>query len=360
MASRKAWSSVAATLVVAATCVASETERFAWQDEQDGRIELHWGGRPALTFVMPTLDESSKSKRQATCKPYHHVFSPNSTTLLTKAEGGALPFCRGLFFGYSDIAYGIDKSCDLWRCSGQAYQDGIGQSWTIGAGGKEQAEKGERPDDVSHCVYVGWHGQNGEEFALEQRIVGMSRDRHDAVEGWEIDVTCHVETTDGEPIVLGGDPRFSGFRFCASEGVANTDESQPYYLRTDGKGNPGECRSWDAANPESPESNQCENRAWNALCFCLENKRYTVLYLEHPSNPRPSRYIEQSCMCLGSSFEFTVTKEEPLDATYRLWVQEGEMTVDQCNAIQRAYAPDLKQEVQEDPFGIFELVPQDD
>lgn len=358
MANRRVWYAVATALAFSTTCVASEVEGFAWQDEQDGQIQLQWGGRPALTYVMPTLDGSSESRRQATCRPYHHLFSPNSQVLLTKAEGGNQPYCRGLFFGYSDIAYGRGKSCDLWRCSGKAYQDGIGQSWTIGISSDNQSGDGKRDGDVSHCVYIGWHGENGERFALERRIVGISRVLHNAVEGWEIDITCHVESTDGKPIALAGDPQTSGFRFCASGKVLDVEEHQTYYLRPDGKGKLRECRSWDPGNPESPGSLQCENLPWNALSYILEDKRYTVLYMEYPSNPKPSRYIEQPYACFGSSFECEITKEKPLDASYRLWVQEGEMNVDQCNAIQQAYMPDLEQEIREDPFSIFEVVPQ--
>jgi hypothetical protein len=82
---------------------------------------------------------------------------------------------------------------------------------------------------------------------------------------------------------------------------------------------------------------QCENRPWLAMCFVLGGKRYTVLYIDHPENPKPARYSERDYGRFGSYFVADVTKERPLVVKYRVWVQEGEMTVDACAALQRSF-----------------------
>jgi hypothetical protein len=66
------------------------------------------------------------------------------------------------------------------------------------------------------------------------------------------------------------------------------------------------------------------------MSFMLKGTRYTVLYLDHPSNPKPARYSERAYGRFGSYFVADVTKDIPLNVKYRVWVQPGEMTVEQC------------------------------
>jgi len=318
------------------SCVAAN-DGFKWHET--GCIELRSNGRPVVQYMEPQYDDSTAETRSETSKPYHHVFSPDGTTLLTKGLGGLYPHHRGLFFGFSNITYGDGKTCDTWQCSGNARQNGRGQVWSKGS-----ADGGE-----SHCVSINWHGRDGEVFASEQRALDVSRVSHHGVEGWVIDFASYLKTVDDKPIHLDGDPQHAGFHFRASQVVADTTADQTYYIRTDGKGEPGDYRNWDHTNPDAPGNAECENRPWLALSFVLSDKRYTVLYIDHPDNPKPARFSERDYGRFGSYFVAEVTAAKPLDVNYRLWVQEGEMTVDQCNAIQRAYVPDLERKRREVP-----------
>ena len=67
-----------------------------------------------------------------------------------------------------------------------------------------------------------------------------------------------------------------------------------------------------------------------AMSFMLKGKRYTVLYLDHPSNPKPARYSERAYGRFGSYFVADVTEDMPLNVKYRVWIQPGEMTGDEC------------------------------
>jgi hypothetical protein len=292
---------------------------------------------------MPSYDDSTTKTRLATCKPFHHVFSPDGATLLTKGDDdGLYPHHKGLFYGFSKIIYGDGKACDTWHCTGKAYQDVAGQASRQGG-----------PNDSSHWEMINWHGQDGEVFANEERWLDVSRPLHHGVEGWEIDFSSILKTVDGKPIHLDGDSQHAGFQFRASQQVADKTSKETYYLRTDGKGKPGDYRNWDHKNPDAPGNAECTNRPWNALCFMIDDKRYTVLYIDHPYNPKPARYSERDYGRFGSYFTADITKEEPLQVHYRLWVQDGEMTVEQCEGLARDYLPDLAKEIREDPF-VFE------
>jgi len=66
---------------------------------------------------------------------------------------------------------------------------------------------------------------------------------------------------------------------------------------------------------------------WDAMSFVLNDKRYTVAYLDRPENPKESRYSERDYGRFGSYFVADATKEKPVEVRYRLWLQDGQMTV---------------------------------
>ena len=69
----------------------------------------------------------------------------------------------------------------------------------------------------------------------------------------------------------------------------------------------------------------------------LDGKRYTAAYLNKPTNPRPSRFSERDYGRFGCYFEAEVTKDRPLVVDYRVWLQDGEMTGPQVQALSTAF-----------------------
>lgn len=315
-----AFSLIALTSI--AISAAAADEGFAWQEPEGDHIDLLYNGQPAIRYMQPELDETSPETRNATFKPYHHVYSPDGQTLLTKGPGGLYPHHKGLFYGFNKITYGDGKTCDTWHCTGKTYQSG------------EKVLKQDAGDkSASHQVAVDWHGQDGEVFAHEKRTTAVSRLAYNGVGGWQVDFASHLETADGKPIHLDGDPQHAGFQFRASQEVPDKTAKETYYLRTDGKGKPGDYRNWEPKTPKSKTSLQCVNRPWNALSMVIGGQRFTVVYLDHPDNPKPARYSERDYGRFGSYFVADVTKDKPLEVNYRLWIQPGEMTVDECEKL---------------------------
>lgn len=316
-------------LIALVSCVnsaAATDEGFEWQEEQGDHIDLLYNGQPAIRYMMPKLDETSDETRNATHKPYHHVYSPDGKTLLTKGPGGKFPHHKGLFYGFNKITYGDGKTCDTWHCTGKTHQS------------HEKVLKAETMvDSAWHQTAIDWHGQDGEVFANETRTIYVSRPAVEGVEGWLIDFTSHLETADGKPIHLDGDPQHAGFQFRATQEVPDKTANETYYLRPDGKGKPGESRNWDHKNVDAPDNAKSENLPWNALSMVVDGQRYTVVYLDHPDNPKPARYSERDYGRFGSYFVADVTKEKPLEVKYRLWVQPGEMTVEQCEKLHEQF-----------------------
>jgi hypothetical protein len=142
-----------------------------------------------------------------------------------------------------------------------------------------------------------------------------------------------VLSTKLDKVRLDGDPQHAGFHFRANMEVSKNGKENTYYLRPDGKGKVGETRNWDAKGKEA----KTVNLPWNACSFVVGGKRYTVLRINHPANPGETRGSERDYGRFGDYFEYDLTPDKPLKLKYRVWVQEGEMTVDQCKALAEAF-----------------------
>ena len=71
----------------------------------------------------------------------------------------------------------------------------------------------------------------------------------------------------------------------------------------------------------------------NAMSFVAGGKRYTAAYLDRPDNPKEARYSERTYGRFGSYFEYDLDEGKPLELSYRFWLQDGEMTVEQVEAL---------------------------
>ncbi len=299
---------------------------FSWHDTPGESTELRFDNRPVLRYMYRALDESTPESRQETYKPYHHVFAPDGSQLLTKGPGGLYPHHRGLFYGFNKVTYGDGKTCDSWHMINGSYQahDSV-------------LEQKAGENSARHRVAIQWHANDGEIYAREERELIVSQPTHHGTQGTLIEFRSHFQPTGDKPVHLDGDPQHAGFQFRASQEVPEKTKDQTYYLRTDGQGALGETRNWNHTDANDPVNAECTNRPWNAMSFVVGGKRYTALYMDHPDNPKPARYSERDYGRFGSYFVADATKEKPLSVKYRVWVQEGEMTVDQCSALAQEF-----------------------
>ncbi len=276
---------------------------FQWTDLPGKQADLSLGERPVLRYMYEKLDTSSKSRQEATIKPYHHVFDPQGDAIITKGPGGLYTHHRGLFFGFNKITYDGGKPADVWHCHNGESQQHV-QFLAQEAG----------PILGRHRVKIEWRGRQNDVFAVEEREITA----YNTQGGTLIEFASRVNTTDGE-VKLDGDPQHAGFHFRASNEVADQTKDDTYYLRPDGRDKPGATRNW-------PGHKQHVNLPWNAMSFVLGGNRFTALYLDKPSNPKEARFSERDYGRFGSYFEYTLAKDKPLAVNYRVWVQRGELT----------------------------------
>jgi hypothetical protein len=307
---------------------------FSWQDTKGKHADLiltALGGvrRPVLRYMYRAYDNSSPDKRDRTYKVFHHVYDPEGKRFVT--NGGQTdvapgekadllyPHHRGLLFGYMRCTYGEGKgtTADTWHAKpGDSHEQHAGFAEVEGGGVLGR-----------HRVLVDWHGPKNEVFAKEERELTA----YHVPGGTLIEFATRLKSTGGT-VKLEGDPQHAGFQFRAANEVARKTAKQTYYLRPDGKGKPGETRNWEPKTKMGPV-----NLPWDALSFVLGDKRYTVAYLNHPSNPGESRWSERDYGRFGCYFPYELTENKPLVATYRVWLQDGEMTVPQVEALHTSF-----------------------
>jgi hypothetical protein len=283
---------------------------FEWTDTPGQFSELSYAGRPVLRYVSPTFDDSSKEKRDRTFKVFHHLYDLSGKQVTNDGVVGLYPHHRGMFFAFNKVTYGDGKKCDVWHCTGDAYQS-------------HEKPLAQEAGGVlgRHRVDIAWHGVNKEVFAREERELTV----YNVPGGRLVEFASKVRTTGG-PVKLDGDPQHAGFHFRADKEVAEKAKDKTVFVRPDGVGDPGQkgTRNWDPKTMKGPV-----NLPWNAMSFDLGGKRYTVAYLDKPTNPKEARFSEREYGRIGSYFEYDLTEKTPLLVNYRVWLQEGQMTPEQ-------------------------------
>jgi hypothetical protein len=270
-------------------------------------------------YVYKPIDTSSDEARTETYKPFHHLYNAAGDALLTKGPGGLYTHHRGVFYGFSKTRYtgadGKRHEVDTWHCKGDAHQSH-----------QSVIEQTGDADRATQRVAIDWHGEGGEVIAHEVRQLDFSFAGGDLV----VDFTSTLTPAVPE-LALDGDPQHAGFHFRASDEVAQDTKGQTYYIRPgDGRGEPGETRNW-------PDDQSQKDLPWKAMSFVTGGERSTVLYLDHPENPKPAMHSERDYGRFGSYFVATLTPDKPLTVRYRLVVRPGEMTPEEAEALAKDF-----------------------
>jgi len=295
---------------------------YHWLESTAGHFtELRHGDQSILRYMHLPYDNSSEANRNKSYKVFHHLFDPTGSRLVTNggesdpdSVGKKLlyPHHRGLMFAFNKITYGNGTSADTWHAkpkdTHQSHEGILSADGGLVAGRQR--------------VAIDWHGPKNAVFAKEEREVTV----YNIGGGTLLDFVTRLKTAGGK-VRLDGDPQHAGFQFRASNDVADKTAKETYYLRPDGKGKLGETRNWD------PKNKGPINLPWDAMSFVFDNRRFTVAYIDHPDNPGEKRYSERDYGRFGCYSEYELTPDNPLVLHYRIWLQNGEMTSDEVQAL---------------------------
>ncbi|MGL4462928.1 MAG: DUF6807 family protein, partial [Planctomycetia bacterium] len=296
----------------------SSEPRFEWTDVKDKQMDLSIGGRQTLRYDYTPFDAKDVEN---TKKPFHQVFDPNGSRLITKGVGGKFPHHRGIYFGYSKC--GVDgQTYDTWHCFKGEHQLHRGVAAAVAG-----AVVG------GHTVKIDWNDRQGKPFIEESRTL---RVYHQPTDHLLIDVESTLTATRGD-VTLNGDRQHAGLQFRAAAEV-NENQKETRYLRPAG---------W-AELPASKEYNGADfvGLPWNALQYPLGDRKYTVAYLSHPANPKKAEFSERLYGRFGEFFSYTLKQGEPLTVRYRFWITaDGDATRDTIEARHADFASPIVAEL---------------
>lgn len=281
---------------------------FQWRDTPGQFMDLQFDGRPVVRYMYAKFDPSEPRKNT---KPFHHLFDPAGERPITNSgAAGLYPHHQGLMYGFTNCTYPGGRG-NLWGSSG-------GESQTH----EETLEQLAGPVVARHRARIHWRGRDGKPFAEEIRELTAFHLPGGTLVEW----SSRLKSL-GRTVTLSGDAQHAGFQVRADVEVADR-KNDTYFLRPDGKGALG------------TERNRGEDHPWNAMSFMLGDQRFTILYIDHPANPRPSEFGERTYGRFGAWPRQQQIEEggAPLELRYRVWAQRGEMTGEQAAALADNFA----------------------
>ncbi len=281
------------------SCVAEDG--FALKDTPGDHLDVLQNGK-VIARYMDAHDVATPERRQETYKPYLHVFDETGEAPITKGAGGSFPHHRGIYIGWIKIGVG-GKTYDRWHMKGgdQVHEKFLAQS-----------------ADSTHATFtslVRWQGETPEATILEdERTFTFLLAPAPAYA--LIDMVSKVKAVAGDT-TLDGDPEHSGLHFRPAEAVDRMAGSYLYPV-------------------ENAVPHKDRDYPWFAESFTLKGKRYSVVYLNHPGNPREalvSAYRDYGRF--GAFWKTAVPAGETREFRARFLVVAGEMP--SADFIQKAW-----------------------
>jgi hypothetical protein len=289
---------------------------YSWNSKKGEYTEVTVGlgiGAPIWRYLHSPFDNSTPEKHDQTCKVSYGLYN----MMPSKGPYMGPPPAHSVNFAFNKITLNDGRECDIWN-------------------GKpddtHQAHTGFAATEINRFVArqratIDWHGPKNEVFAKEEReITSYYLGRR----GIMMDIVSRVKTTDDGVVKLRGDPQSAGFQFRPHDSVKES-EKQILFIRPDGKGTPGEARN------EKPKDKKAPQTPWEASSYILGKSRFTAAVLAHPGNPAEARWSESTSGQLGNSFEWDLTKKAPLTVAYRVWLGNGEVTVERIDTLSKAF-----------------------
>ena len=269
----------------------SATGTFSFKDTANDHLDIVRNGKTVARW-MYAHDTSTKERAAETYKPYLHVFDAEGTAPITKGPGGQFTHHRGLFLGWMKIsADGV--TVDRWHMKGgdQVQTKFLSQS--------------DKDGKATFTSAINWASTTPDKNILEEkRTLTLFNPPAPAYLG--IDMTSVVKAVAGET-KIDGDPEHAGLQFRPADEVTKSETVYTYPVAN--------------ANPHKDL-----DYPWVGETFVLAGKKYSVIYLNHPENPKGTIFSSyRDYGRFGGFFKTTLAANAELTLKVRLLIAEGAM-----------------------------------
>jgi hypothetical protein len=258
-----------------------------FKDEPGKHLDVMKDGKPLLRY-MYEFDVSTPEEKHDHYKVYCHVLGPDGKPI-TKGPGGKFTHHRGIFLGWAKIKFG-GKGYDLWHM----------KNGFLKHGGFESMESG--PDANTIVAKISWEAADGTKILSEKRTIKVHQN-DDAY--LTVDFVCDI-TAEGD-VAINGDPEHAGFQYRPHNDVVGNKSATYVY-------------------PEGVTKVQAErDMPWAAMTYTLGDAKWTVQHMNHPDNPKGTRYSAYRDYGRFGAFPVKdLKKGEAFQLKYRIRITKGE------------------------------------
>ncbi len=287
------------------TSIAARGAGFELKDHPGESLDVLQNGKIVARYI-DAHDFSSKEKRMETYKPYLAVFDADGSAPITKGAGGDFTHHRGIYIGWMKI--GVNgKTYDRWHMKTGKEEKG---SQTHEKFSTQEA-------DAKHATFtslVKWTGDGDEAIIEEKRTFTFLPPPKPAYA--LIDTVSEIKAVAGET-KLDGDPEHAGLQFRPANEVERKETTYLY-------------------PKENADPHKDTDYPWIGETFTLKGKKYSVVFLNHPSNPKGARISAYRDYGRFGIFPVTtIPKDGTATIRARFLVSEGELPA--VDAIQKAW-----------------------
>jgi len=284
------WWSIFSTILASAMICLSSAAQFELKDKQGDFTDVLFNGK-VIARYMYAYDPSTPERLSETYKPYLHIIDPKVGAPITKGPGGLHPHHRAIFVGWSrTIVEG--KPLDFW---GMRNTHQIHLKFT------------RLESKVSEAVIsalIAWRDAANRTVIEEERTMRFSPPPDGAIA--LVDLTTTIKPTLSD-VRLDGDPEHAGVQFRASSDII---PNETVYIFPKENADPKVDRDYP----------------WVAMSYTLPSGRYTVVHMNHPTNPKGTIYSAyRDYGRFGAFLRCDVKFNESVTLKYRIVAFYGDM-----------------------------------
>lgn len=282
----------------------------------EGAVEVLVDGKVVAAYLTAN-DVSTPARANETYKPYLRIVDPVDGQAITKGPGGTYTHHRGIFFGWMRIGLEGQK-LDLWS---------MGSGRQVHTGFKEQTAAHSLARLVST---IDWSDKKGRLIVSEERTMELSPL---AAPGFlRVDFLTTIKAAAGD-LALEADPEHGGVHYRAPQEV---DAAKTSYFFPVAK----------------PLPHKDVDYPWVGMTYALGEKTFGVVELDHPANPRGTRWSAyRDYARFGAYPHASLKKGETLSLKYRFLISRGALVATEVIQSEQATFTGVKPE----PVTVTEL-----
>lgn len=286
---------------------------FSWEDTPGEHLDLLFNGRKVMQYVY-ARDTSTPKRNFETNKPFHNVFDLAGKKLITNCDPEALyPHHRGLFLGWQRVTCG-DEHYDFWGMNKLGTAQVHQKFLELSAG----------PVLARAKALIHWNDKDGNTIIAEERQVTAFAQAEPSILLMEFKTT--LKAVKDTVFLHSNNPakavEHGGVQFRPHNDAAKASERSASY--TDKVAEEDKVKylfHYDGVDPKKDF-----DLPWVAMSYGLRGRHYTVQYINHPANPKPSYYSAYRAYGrFGAYFEKQIKPGQDLTACYWLWIVESKM-----------------------------------